>query len=187
LSESVTDLIGKLQLEVKARTEPLAPSVDAIKQHLRWMASRGYIPSPEIVPVIRHWLMGYGLLLHGLSGRGKTFFFKTHGVYICHVSRIIEFGLSGQAAWRDSTDNYDMVIDDLGAESVATEYGAKDDLLKAVITHRADNVQNHRTHITTNLDIKLVVERYGDRTMSRILGMCRAHKLTGEHKRRVVG
>jgi DNA replication protein DnaC len=180
-------LIGELAAEVKARIEPPMPTVDTIKQHLRCMASRGYIPSQEILPVVRDWLRGYGLLLHGLSGRGKTFFFQVHGIYICHVSRIMEFGIKGQAAWRDSTDHYDLVIDDLGAESVANEYGAKDDLLKSVITHRADNIRDRRTHITTNLDVAGIVARYGDRTMSRILGMCKAHRLTGEHRRKAVG
>ena len=68
----------------------------------------------------------------------------------------------------------------------------EDDLLKAVIAHRADHqadahrasdvrpARAGRTHMTTNLKADQIAARYGDRILSRMIGLAKAFEFTGE-------
>jgi len=96
---------------------------------------------------------------------------------------VIEYGLRRLKVFFDWTDGHNICIDDIGAEGITHEYGAKDDIIKTVIAHR-EGRQDGLTHVTTNLDSTAIRERYGDRTLSRLLGMCRPHRMTGENRRR---
>lgn len=141
------------------------------------IGGRGYIPTPATVPVLRDYAAGYGIMLHGDVGHGKTFLLKCLGVRIWCADEICDYGLRHIQEWYEDTNGRQICIDDIGAEMTVCEYGARDDLLKAVITHRAER-QRGITHCTTNLNSAAIIERYGDRIMSRLLGMCRPHKIT---------
>jgi len=152
------------------------------------IGGRGYIPTPATVPVLRDYAAGYGIMLHGDVGHGKTFLLKCLGVRIWGADEICDYGLRHIQEWYEDTNGLQICIDDIGAEMTVCEYGARDDLLKAVITHRAER-QRGITHCTTNLDSAAIIERYGDRIMSRLLGMCRPHRIvspTGLSMRRAV-
>jgi len=141
-----------------------------------------YRPSEQIIEPIRAFLSGYGIILSGDAGLGKTFLMKCLGVRMYAVNGIAEYGLRSIANWYEWTDGNDLCIDDLGAEAVTAEFGAKDDVLKIAIAHRSER-QSGRTSITTNLSSEEIVERYGDRTLSRILGMCKPFHFDGANMR----
>jgi DNA replication protein DnaC len=162
----------------RATDEEVAAKITAL-------AAQGYRPSEQIVEAVRDYLTGYGVLLSGPAGVGKTMLMTCLYSRIRNVEEIVGYGLRQLGTWYEWTDGTDMTIDDLGAESTTAEYGAKDDLLKLVIAHRAER-QNGRTCITTNLTAAEIAERYGDRTLSRILGMCKAHTFGGPSARRPV-
>jgi len=163
-------------------------SDDQIASLLLRIGKRGYIPTPATIPILRDYAAGYGIMLHGDVGHGKTFLLKCIGVRIWGADEICDYGLRHINEWYEDTNGRQICIDDIGAEMTVCEYGAREDLLKAVITHRADR-QPGITHCTTNLDSAAIIERYGDRIMSRLLGMCRPHRVvspTGLSMRRAV-
>ena len=157
---------------------------DEVSRWIAQLAERGYIPSPQIVEPVRAYASGYGILLAGNAGIGKTFLMQCLRARLYTATSIAEYGLAAIAKWFSWTDGHDVCIDDIGTESIVSEYGAKDDVLKRVIAHRAEQ-QRGRTSITTNLDAAAIKERYGDRTLSRILGMCKAFRMDGANRRGV--
>jgi len=162
--------------------KPLATD-NAVALAITTLAAKGYRPSMQIVEPVRDYLSGYGVLLCGKAGVGKTFLMRCLGSRLRSVEEITGYGLRQIGVWYEWTDGTDLTIDDLGAEATLAEYGAKEDLLKLVIAHRAER-QTGRTSITTNLSAPEIAKRYGDRTLSRILGMCRAHTMTGSNARK---
>ena len=163
-------------------------SDDQIARLLLRIGERDYIPTAATVPILRDYAAGYGIMLHGDVGHGKTYLLSCLGVRIWAADEICDYGLRHIQEWYEETNGKQLCIDDIGAEMTICEYGARDDLLKAVITHRAER-QRGRTHCTTNLDSAAIIERYGDRIMSRLLGMCRPHRIvspTGLSMRRAV-
>lgn len=175
----------KLALEKLSRepVEPAPASDEAVAAKIAELAAQGYRPSEQIVEAVRDYLTGYGILLTGKAGVGKTMLMTCLHSRLRNVEEIVGYGLRHIGTWYEWTDGTDMTIDDLGAESTTVEYGAKEDLLKLVIAHRAER-QRGRTHITTNLTAEEIAGRYGDRTLSRILGMCRPHAFDGDNARR---
>ena len=175
----------KLALEKLSRepVEPAPASDEAVAAKIAELAAQGYRPSEQIVEAVRDYLTGYGILLTGKAGVGKTMLMTCLHSRLRNVEEIVGYGLRHIGTWYEWTDGTDMTIDDLGAESTTVEYGAKEDLLKLVIAHRAER-QRGRTCITTNLTAEEIAGRYGDRTLSRILGMCRPHAFDGDNARR---
>jgi DNA replication protein DnaC len=156
------------------------------------LTNHGYRPSEQIVEPVRAYLSGYGILLSGDAGIGKTMLMQCLGARLYHVERITAYGLTNIEAFYSWTDGAPICIDDLGAERTLTEYGNRDDLLKHVIDHRARGtyIDEHarmkpmgRTSVTTNLTGKQIRERYGDRTLSRLLGMCKSFPMKGANQR----
>jgi DNA replication protein DnaC len=178
IRRSIEEALTKLSARPEHRTVSEAVVAAKIKE----LADRGYKPSDQLIAPLTDYLSGYGILLSGQPGTGKTFLMSLLKGRLRSVSEIMEYGIRGVRDWYSWTDGIEIVIDDLGAESVAAEYGAKDDLLKQVIAHRSEQ-QAGRTSITTNLTAKEIAARYGDRTLSRILGMCKAHTFSGASMR----
>jgi len=142
----------------------------------------GYRASEQIVEPIRAYLEGYGIILSGDAGIGKTFLMKCLGARLYATEQIISYGLRDIHNWYEWTDGNNICIDDLGSERITAEYGAKEDLMKVVLAHRSER-QKGRTSITTNFNSDQITARYGERTLSRILGMCKPFKLTGTSMR----
>lgn len=183
MTTTIAEAISKAIKTVAAARGP-AKMVgdDAVASAILRLGTMGYEPSEQIVETVRAYLSGYGVLLCGPAGVGKTFLMRCLGVRLRPVDDVLRYGLRDIHNWYEWTDNTNLCIDDLGAEHVVSEYGAKEDLLKLVIAHRAEH-QGGRTSITTNMTSDEIAARYGDRTLSRILGMCKPFKLTGGNRR----
>lgn len=179
LSDIIRETVARMQDDAQ---EPTLASDEEVARKVAQMAERGFIPGEQWVEPIRAYLSGFGVMLAGDTGVGKTFFFTCLQGRVRSVEEIVDHGFKYLREWYSWTDGSDIVIDDLGSEPVTVEYGARDDLLKTVISHR-DGLANVRTHITTNLSAEGISARYGDRTLSRILGMCKAFRLDGESRR----
>ena len=180
--DTVRDVIDRVVEKMSTVIAPPGATDAEVAAEIVRLGGHGYIPSESIIEPVRAYLSGYGLLLSGDAGVGKTLLMRNLGVHLCVADEITEWGLSRIRWWYDWTDGYEICIDDLGSERVVAEYGAKDDLLKAVLAHRADS-QKGKTHITTNLDAEEIAHRYGDRVLSRILGMCKPFRLEGKNRR----
>ena len=152
---------------------------------LRIAETVGYIPSKQIIEPIRAYLSGYGILLSGEAGIGKTMLMSALGMRMYGAVHIASYGLRNLYKWYEWSDNHNICIDDIGTETIVSEYGAKDEIMKRVIAHRAEQ-QSGRTSITTNLDSDEIAKRYDDRTLSRILGMCKTFQMTGTNRRKPV-
>lgn len=176
ISQAISKLAGGEQPPPRASDAQVAECITTL-------AEAGYRPSMQIVEAVRDYLTGYGVLLSGPAGVGKTMLMRLLGSRVRGVDDIVSYGLRQLHVWYEWTDNTDLTIDDLGADTTTAEYGAKEDLLKLVIAHRAER-QRGRTCITTNLAAAEIADRYGDRTLSRILGMCRVHVFAGKNQRR---
>lgn len=187
ISEALEKAAAKAQNGYERKTAAQV-SDDQIARLLLRIGERGYIPTQATIPILRDYAAGYGIMLHGDVGHGKTFLLKCIGIRIWGADEICDYGLRHINEWYEDTNGRQICIDDIGAEMTVCEYGAREDLLKSVITHRADR-QHGITHCTTNLDSAAIIERYGDRIMSRLLGMCRPHRIaspTGASMRRAV-
>lgn len=68
----------------------------------------------------------------------------------------------------------EWIFDDLGTEQKANNYGKATEIFKRIIEDRYDKWKytGLRTHFTTNLDNKEMIERYGERAYDRLKEMC---------------
>ena len=155
---------------------------EQVAARITTLSEFGYIPSEAIIEPLRSFLSGRAFLLSGDVGRGKTFLCQCLGIRIYTVLSIVDYGIRQISAWYSWTDGNDICIDDIGTEPIATDYGAKDDIIKTVIAHRSEQQQG-KTFITTNLSKQQIMTRYGDRTMSRIYGMCDVYRVEGKDMR----
>jgi len=186
IESTISQCIAEFQSKQSAPVKPRNCVTDGqVAARIRQLAASGYIPSAEIVGPVCAYMQGYGILLTGRAGCGKTMLMRmlmaTRGE-MQHVDEILDWGADGIPDWHDFRDGREVCIDDLGSERVVSEYGNKDDLLKLIIGHRCER-QNGRTHITTNLTAEQIAARYGDRVLDRILGMCKPFVLTGPSRR----
>lgn len=133
------------------------------------------------------------LLFRGHTGLGKTHLSlaiayevveKGYGVYYASCQRLLD-KLQAQQFGRDKGDSTDyqqmvldcdlLILDDLGAEfSTNFTVAALQNIINARLT------DNRPTLISTNLDTKLLGERYGERVVSRLLCAYRAFTFFGD-------
>jgi len=178
-----TLLATALQTAQAARKPTPDATDEQVADAIQKMAKAGYEPSEAVIPIVRDIVSGRGVLVAGRTGAGKTFLFQTLGRRIVTAAEICSWGLARIWEFHEQWDGDTLCIDDLGAEGVVSEWGVKDDLMKTIIAHRAER-QKGVTHVTTNLDARQIRDRYGDRTLSRLIGMCRCHRLDGRDRRR---
>lgn len=78
----------------------------------------------------------------------------------------------------------DLIIDDLGTEPDEQKtYGTKRYLMVDALERRYEVFPRWKTHITTNLRLPDLKDRYGDRVFSRLNEMCCFITLAGKDRR----
>lgn len=170
---------------------PATPSDETVQWAANYLQAKGYdrrMPSnfdtaARYLAALRDGIQSKGLCLLGKVGVGKT-----------AVARVI--AKAALFRWWDSArlarvyqndpehfmeivagDIYGidpLVIDDVGREPTVNDYGTRLEVMGEAISRRSAVYDRTgiQTIITSNLDIEDIVQRYGERTMSRIEGMC---------------
>ena len=182
---TIAETIERLKAEPVEQPEGKTVTDFDVTERMRLMRRVcGYVPHIAHIEPIRTYLAGKGVALIGETGVGKTFLMQALGARIYLAADIASNGLRGLPQWFEWTDGHALCIDDLGAEHTVNEFGNKAEVMAQVIAHRLER-QGGVTHVTSNLSAKQVAGRYGDRTLSRLLGMCTPHTLEGLDMRRV--
>lgn len=147
------------------------------------MIDHGYRFSDVTLKVLTDYLAGKALFLAGDVGTGKSFFFKALSEYIngyekgtCRPIHPYQFAVirTGLASTMTAEalrvfllrhSDFDLVVDDLGTENQTSEYGSKYEVLEMIFQMRES--AKGRTHFTTNLTEKMLLDRYGVRITDR--------------------
>lgn len=129
-----------------------------------------------------------GMIITGDYGCGKTFFIKCLGL----AGTFIDLTLTENVEWIDQRGGYqstmqemcegNVIIDDLGAESIKNDYGVKRDVVGEFIC-RYHTHGKGRLFITTNLRGTELLDRYGGRVVDRLKQLCVPVRMTGKSKR----
>lgn len=139
-----------------------------------------------------------GLLLMGGVGTGKTAFFR--GATRCSIVKCSDLAMSfsekGIKAFtrKVKSEHYEwgysspeiIVYDDLGTEPIESFYmGNKLNIMAYAIEIRYDYFKKLGTlsHFTTNLDLKTIAKRYGERSASRLKEMVNVLAINGKDLR----
>lgn len=138
-----------------------------------------------------------GLMLMGQRGVGKSFNFKIYksiqNRYGGKSMRIINakefesyFKSMGDSYLLEVANEPELLIDELGAESlVLKDYGTDRNVIYDLLMIRYDKFQSlgYVTHVTTNLNIDLIKQRYDARLIDRMKEMFIVQKCLGESYR----
>lgn len=139
---------------------------------------------PEYEEVIE-WLSdtkGKGLFMTGSNGRGKS-------TILTGVLPLIFKGVGRKILKPVSARELDIenlkwavAIDEIGQEDIINDYGTKKDRVEYAISHCEDNMK--MLLMTSNLNKKQIVERYGVRIEDRIKRLCKVIIFKGDSLRR---
>lgn len=188
------DLAGILAQLKNPSCEERAAEVTAerLTAWARQMSAQGYRHTEKTLEALRLYLAGYGLMLMGGVGTGKTYFFRTVGTVLHAMGRtrpIIYPMMDTVGQKVDDLREFfmdaardEVVLDDIGAEPTFNEYGNRWDVLPWLLEMRM--ASSGRTHFTTNLTIAELRNRYGVRTIDRLHEMAADVKLEGKSNRR---
>ena len=122
-----------------------------------------------------------GILLMGPTSVGKTRIFQdlyhpaTYGNYTLVSSNdlVVKYMKHGMDAFYEN-GMFDLgdckVIDDIGTEISASNYGNKVDVIEMLILTLYQ--EKRPTHFTTNLNLEELTQRYGQRVVERLKEMC---------------
>lgn len=155
---------------------------DEIRARASEMAKHGYSFDSSSIDALKAYLEGYGVLISGDVGTGKTSFFKALGgirkvtmvdLYANPLEEIVEIV--------DRMNDEEIVVDDIGTEPVYSNYGCKMDILPWLIERRSKSEM--RTHYTTNLNGDELTKRYGARVVDRMYETCKMFKFSGASRR----
>lgn len=152
------------------------------------MAKRGYIHTEASLQAVEAYLQGYGVLLSGGMGLGKTFFFETlnpEPIPVLSFNQCFLWKYEQLGEWLDAYYNREIVLDDIGWESGrANNYGTHFDALQVVLDYRLFHGSKARTHITTNCTNDELVEKYDPHLVDRIYECCKCFVLPNAESRR---
>lgn len=126
-----------------------------------------------------------GLILSGECGTGKTTILKAISLIFhkFHNKNIIVIKSTDLKSLEEAEKKTHIIIDEIGAEfSKSNNYGNSRNAIMQVISN-ADDV-NALCIFATNLTAKEIVEKYDNRTLDRIINLCKIVKIEGTSKRK---
>lgn len=164
----VSYILKAYKLEVALRGQRYVES-ESTKKAVRELA-QWFIQRPK-----------FGLMIYGYVGTGKSTLAKAaqtvwrlvakQNCKYLTASQIADVKNEDAGEWKKIKKHPALVIDDLGTEPVFVKnYGNDTTPLVELLTDRYDNMLF--TIITTNLNLKEIVERYGERIADRLNEMC---------------
>ena len=168
------------------------------------MADLGYIHSKASLEALEAYMSGYGLLLIGDVGTGKTFFFETlikaltpsddfersmwefggASPHIFYMRKTIGMAFDDIEEAVTDLNQRDVIFDDIGVEVVANDWGRKFELVPWLVDLRLN--REPRSHFTTNLSADQILERYGARTVDRLHALVKVVEFRGESHRQTL-
>jgi len=150
-----------------------------------------------------------GIMLSGKPGVGKTHLMNTFiknpkASYIVPTCKIIseKYATNWVSEDKNTIEYYSELkradfghqwdqqqlgtcFGDLGAESDASSYGNKRNVIEEIVFNRYESgIPNYYTHFTTNFNPEEIEKRYGSRLRDRIREMCNVFVLSGESFRK---
>lgn len=138
---------------------------------------------------VAEWLTdnkGRGLICFGNCGRGKTVITqKILPVLFRHYHHKIvnTFLANDMGKFFDEITAYKIIsIDDIGTEGVGNSFGEKHDYFREIV-----DVAERKEKLlimSTNLSIREITERYGERTIDRLRAITKPVLFTGESLRK---
>lgn len=142
----------------------------------RWQKFCGRPLRQEQRKALAYVLHGYSVYCAGKPGTGKTSIFKEgkragifpRQIYILDMKLLSKKPIDEILAEIEQYNDCDIVLDDVGIEGNDKEYGNFKEVLETVLRYREIHCSNCLTHITTNLPIKVLGARYGERVLSRM-------------------
>ena len=160
---------------------------------VRFAAALGYEASEAQKAALEAYMQGFQLLLAGKAGTGKTSTFRALVKAGLMAWDVVVFNIQTLALKSkdeileelENTKEREAVIDDVGRETVKSEYGEKFEVFDFVLGWREENCRGVRTHVVTNLTASEREARYGERVVSR-LRLCKVIAFADEDKRRAV-
>ena len=197
------EMLKKLERPRK-EIETVHFSQEEFEQLAGKMADLGYIHSKVSLEALEAYMAGYGLLLTGDVGAGKTFFFETlfkalepsdrNGEWewkilgkkpeIYYMRKTIGMAFNDVDGEIADLDRRDVLFDDIGVEVVANDWGRKFELVPWLVDLRLQN--EHRSHFTTNLSADQLLERYGARTVDRLHALVKVFEFKGQSHRQTL-
>ena len=191
--DAFADMVKKLaESFVPAEVKPPQVKESVLEFYAMKMAGLGYEMSKTSLQILCEYLKGYNLWLCGTVGVGKTYFFETmsrlrraRGMEpIIKLSMIETQGwtMDDASRWARESAEYDVLIDDVGAEPMLNHYGEKVEVFPYLLELRMQT--RARTHLTSNLAPKDILRRYERRVADRFVQMFRMVEMKSKDSRR---
>ena len=154
---------------------------------------------PEFEKIKEGYSLNKGLLILGPAGTGKTHLLKNlqknpRFIYeLINCSEVVtDFSCKGRGVLGKYSDRHDAfrytgyAFDDLGAEDIGANFSDKCETMLELLLSYYNNLNGNffHIHITSNLTVSQIRERYGDRLASRIKEMFNVIKLIGDDRRK---
>lgn len=184
----MTDFASVLSaLPTFAPKQPLTIGRDALVAKATAMARRGYVHSATSLEALEAYLQGYGILLSGGLGVGKTLFFKVvnpEPIPVLSFNRCHLYKYDQLEKFLDETAGGELVLDDIGwnVES-ANNYGTRFETLQVVLDYRLTETAA-RTHVTTNCTNDELIGRFDAHLIDRIYQLCKCFVFPPAESRR---
>ena len=134
---------------------------------------------------VAEWLAdneGRGLLLYGTSGLGKTFLtrYVISAILLKYCNKVVSsFDMVEVNKNPENVlQKHIIALDDIGTEEISVKYGEK----RSVVPEILDSVEKYGKLIllTSNLGAEQLVQKYGTRTMDRIIATTKRVEFTGK-------
>lgn len=129
---------------------------------------------------------GKGLLCYGNCGRGKSLIcWKIIPMLIHHFSNKIVSCYDAQQMNADIDavkSKHIIYIDDIGTENVSIKYGEKRMAFSEIVDEAEK--RGKLLIVTTNLSLDEIEQKYGERTMDRLVAITKRVKFIGESLRK---
>lgn len=189
--DSFADILKMVQERTRNQDVPeVKVTPDCLRRKATAMAERGYMFDEVTLKALEWYLKGYGLLLSGAVGVGKTYFFKKlhpDPLPILSFNQCPLWTYEQLANWMEEHHNEEIVVDDIGwdksaGDGLSRNYGQKYDALQIVLDYRLHSP--HRTHFTTNLDYDGLKSTYDAHLIDRIYELARPVKMNAYVSRR---
>lgn len=139
------------------------------------MTRRGYQHCEKSLEALEKYMQGYGILLSGGVGVGKTYFFQTvnpEPIEVLSFNQCYLWKFDKLDEWLERHASQEIVLDDIGwNREEGNNYGTRFEALQVALDARLSGCQA-RTHITTNCTNDELIERFDAHLVDRIYQCC---------------